>query len=127
MTREVRTVLGDVRQVARVYEDGSIVCPWCHHPILPHDKPCPNPWCYAHPGWSPERLREHMAVQERKAAELQRHKDDAARARLRLEQDSARREAQVQEIRDAGQCVLCFVRRYGKRIKHRGPCPIGGK
>lgn len=123
----VRTCLGDERVVTRTYQDGSAECPFCSYPITPGQSH--NPWCDAHPSYTPERLqaeRDKRAAREREERERQRNH---AWAMERIRRERAEREAwqaeQTVEARRRGACVRClFGASSGVRfIKHRGPCP----
>lgn len=125
MSISVRTVLGDERVVEKVYEDGSVNCPWCwaaiRAPELPH---CPNPACWANARWDPERLREARFRAERELAD--REAEERRRAEVRdwsAKYYQERREEEERVIREAiveGYCPACFRTSRGrKKVKHR--------
>jgi hypothetical protein len=123
----VRTCLGDERLVTRTYADGSAECPFCSYPITPGQSH--NPWCDAHPGYTPEKLqaqRDTRAAAEREGRD---RRANHASAMRRIAEERESREAweheQYAEARRRGACLRClFGASSGVHfVKHRGPCP----
>jgi hypothetical protein len=131
----VRNVLGEERQIEKVWPDGSYNCPFCGSAASPSG--CKNPACSAGE-WAlsnPEKTRHHYAEQrrqyeERQAEEKRRQEVREFSDRYREEQQHkhALKRAQVEgEARRRGACVHCALEplpyRAPKYIKHRGTCP----
>jgi len=123
----VRTCLGDERVVTRTWQDGSAECPFCTYPITQGQSH--NPWCDAHPGYTPERLTAQRAEREARAREERDRRANHAAAMRRIQEERASREAwmaeQTAEARRRGTCVRClFGASHAVRfVKHRGVCP----
>lgn len=125
---KVFLVTGDFRVAEKVYEDGSVNCPWCFAAIRAHELPhCPNPACFAAKHHTPERLGVIMA-------EVARREDERAReTRQRLELNAWREtyererataeRARVDAVVAAGYCERCFRKSGGRKtIRHRLAC-----
>lgn len=138
---KVRTVLGEEREVERIYPDGSLDCPFCRQPVLVGTFDpiaeyliCPNGFCDAHPGYPPEQLRQARAERAAKAAAEARRKRDVEWARKRTSAFRELREAwekeQFAEARRRGTCIKCLWTGRGgdpRFVRHRGPCPKSRK
>ena len=130
MLTEVTTVLGDSLPVTRSWEDGSVECSWCHHPIGPELAACPNPWCDANPAWSAERLAARRAEEKEKRWEREEENRRAESVRAYFEASQAAherwRERQTEEARRRGACLRCLFQPGWERVKfvrHRKGCP----
>lgn len=126
----VGTVLGDSRPVTRHWADGSAQCPFCTSPIIYPKTSCENPWCDAHPSWTPAALATRREEQE--AKERQTRRDEETRrsvreaARIRAEEHKKWEQEQIVECRRRGACERCLFQPGWERvkfIKHRGACP----
>jgi len=120
----VTNCLGESRPIKSSWPDGSYSCPFCEAPVLPshRERPCPNPMCEASPYTKPEeilRRREQQAEHERDAARRKALVEQMiAHSRRRLKQQAA----EVAAARDAGYCIVCFVRSgHRRRVRHRTP------
>ena len=124
--RIVTTVLGESREAKDVYPDGSFNCPFCWYAVQAPNTQCANPWCQAHPSWTPEALRIHLAKIAAQQAEEDQRKRNHELAMQRIAEDNqARREredAERAEVIAKGACLRCWARN-GKIIKHRAECP----
>ena len=140
-------VLGNVRPKGHAYPGGDWNCPFCGAAVLtPNDERyrpctyckevhCQNPACHANPHYPVERARANVAKDEaRKAEEQEREKNRVWRQNYAEEQRKERETTTNEIIREAekrGACVrhalLGFPYQKAKFVKHRGPCPLGGK
>lgn len=130
MIREITTVLGDSRPVTKTYGDGSVDCPYCSNAILFPKATCDNPWCEAHPSYSPEALTQFRI---KKKADAERRAEDEATRKSVLESAVLRNEEHVRwqseqtaEAKRRGACLNCLFQAGWERVKfirHRGVCP----
>lgn len=76
----ITNVLGEVRPVVMVFEDGSYGCPFCGYPAF---ETCWNPVCTANPSMSADGARALVAARDReRAAQVERDRIAATRARM---------------------------------------------
>ncbi len=113
---EITIATGEARPVTKTYQDGSHECPWCVYAV-PAGGVCQNPGCYVNGTVETiEASQARMAEDARRQAERDHYAKAARKAR---EMREAAQAAEIYEVRAAGQCVGCYIRAYGKRIRHR--------
>jgi len=119
----VSNVLGERRNAPHVYPDGAWSCPFCGSACVPTERwfedPCLNPQCEANPHMSAAVVLERRAQFAERKREEDRRRRNHELAMQRIQADKERRAAELREVREAGLCVECYVRRYGKRVRHR--------
>lgn len=132
----VTDVLGETRQIEKVYENGSYNCPFCGY-AADLKKGCHNPACSAneyalsHPEQArPAHQKAKASHEARLAEEAERQQINEFRTNYAEEQrqERAKKEQEViQEAHRRGACVRCALEplpyRPPKYIKHRGVCP----
>lgn len=121
---KVTNVLGETRRAPSVWPDGAWTCPFCGGAAVPSDRwftpPCANPMCEAHPLMSPDEVLRRRAEQEQRELDAQERRRSHELAMARIAADKALRAREVQQVREAGYYVQCFVRSgQRKRIRHR--------
>lgn len=131
----VKNVLGEERQVDKVWPDGSYNCPFCGSAAPPQG--CQNPACSAgeYALSHPEQTR---AIYEQRKREADARKEEERWRKERDEfsknyaeeqrQERARQQGAIEaECAKKGACVRCalegFPYRKPKFVKHRGQCP----
>ncbi|HEV3072120.1 MAG TPA: hypothetical protein VGY76_11935 [Solirubrobacteraceae bacterium] len=120
----VTNCLGESRPITSSWPDGSYACPFCEAAVLPshRERPCPNPMCEASPYTKPEeilRRREQLAESEHEAAQRKAQTEQMIAYSRQWQEQQA---AEVAAARDAGYCVVCFVRSgHRRRVRHRTP------
>lgn len=125
----VANALGETREVERVYPDGSYSCPFCMAAVMADDaKPCPNPMCEANPRANADEIRARRVERARREAERverdKRSRIQAETTRQWREREDERFRSELADVREAGQCVECFVRSPSHRrtrVRHRSP------
>lgn len=159
----VTIATGESRTAER-YPDGSYGCPWCGAAVASPDHPtyvergdyprymreafeanaCGNPWCFAYPSTTVERIEAERAKQAQRAREEAERKANHERAMARIEaEQQARTDAWTAARAEAerrGACVAClrasawwtFGSAYNppdrpdgraKFVRHRAACP----
>lgn len=133
----VTNVLGETREVEKVYADGSYNCPFCFGAVTPamvaRSGGCENPARIANKSVSVEWARRQVeAATARRDEEARRQRDLEWGRRYREEQAdnerARRRELEAQALA-RGACTRCLFKDYGwqvgrpKFVKHRGLCP----
>jgi hypothetical protein len=133
----VRNVLGEERQVEKVFPDGSYNCPFCFSYANVNRGGCENPacsagtWALAHPEQTRPRFEEQRRqAEERKKEEAWRKERDEFSRNYAEEQQrehATKREEVIQEAHRRGACIRCALEplpyRPPKYVKHRGACP----
>lgn len=120
---QVVTVLGDVAEVT----EGR--CPFCRTE-LSSNKPlifCPNHWCDAYAGWTPEALLRHRFDKKRWEAKKERQRQELAELQAMLDNanDARRREAQEkrEEAERQGFCGRCYEQSgWLTKVRHARGC-----
>lgn len=134
----VTDVLGETRQIEKVWPSGEYECPFCHYPAKSVATGCQNPACSAsehaisHADQTRPVFEKHrQAAEERKAEESRRQRDrewyERNREDQRLEREKKTNDI-VEQARAKGACVRCALKSAPYRvkfIKHRGKCPLG--
>jgi hypothetical protein len=131
--RSITNVLGESRQIEKVWPGGAYTCPFCASTAEPTG--CKNPACSAGE-WalsSPHAARAHFEERQRQAEERKKEEvDREERSRIQKNYfEESRREATqerenvIQEANRRGACVRCALEKsYApKFVKHRGTCP----
>ena len=153
---QITDVLGRVRTVEKIYEDGAWNCPFCTAAVSPARDAChpglgyavycggavhcPNPACFANPHYPVDRARKELAAAaERRAQEERQRKEVNEWSRKRAEEDRQARVALSEMIKEEaktrGACVGCALwsLRFGASVakftRHRKPgtCPRGNR
>ncbi len=146
----ITDVLGRVRAVEKIYDNGSWNCPFCFSAVgVDRDvcetrhysgrgcgkTHCQNPACFANPHYPPDRARAELAARAARAREEASRKANHEWAMARAEDDRQARAAHQAEVREEaekrGACVSCALHslRFGaaeaKFTRHRNPgaCP----
>jgi hypothetical protein len=137
--RSITNVLGESRQIEKVYSGGDYNCPFCNYAAKASG--CENPICsaslnaLAHAETARPRFEQYQREHEARLAEEARRQRDREISKNYYEESrkaQATRQNEVeQEAHRRGACVRCAIAPlpYGapKFVKHRGACPKAGR
>lgn len=116
-TIQVANALGEVRE-GRMDSIGQLDCPFCR--CVSHGEQCENSACEANAYANAEtvlRRRAEREERQREEAERKARHEQVMAAQRRWNDERA---TEVAAVRDAGHCVVCFMRSGNrKRIRHR--------
>jgi hypothetical protein len=137
--RSITNVLGETRQIEKVYPGGDYNCPFCG--AAAKASGCENPACSANTynlshaeAVRPHFEKQHAEYEAEKQREAQRQRDREISKNYYEEsrkKEATRQNEVEQEAHRKGACVRCAIKPllYGKPkyIKHRGACPLAGR
>ena len=127
----ISTVIGEAREAARTYPDGSVDCPFCFNPIMTPETKCQNPWCDASPSWTVDALRTRQAKRQEQATRTAQgaalRQSVAQATNERRAEHQAWESTQIAEAQARGACLRCLFASGWERVrfvKHRQGCPV---